>query len=406
MKYDILKFNTDDLDVKINANRISGLLSKQIQKSSARVFSEGKIYSSAFVGNCSDEELISKARKDGNVGLEFDYELPQTAALKALVPSSTNREKALEDFKEFFGQLQEDYPSLIWNGTATFSSTATSFQGSYTGDLHSGGDNSQLGLTFKNLGSIEMEGYIYLRSAGLNFKKIRADHEPLLQVVGKKAEIRSKKMPVLLVEPYDLVGRLDKDVRPDRYHAGSSPLTGKLGQKIFSSQFQLSDYSWAPEHGLFDRFDGEGVHHHNPSIFKDGVLTNILYDLRQAKKAGKQSTGNGKRAYNSGVSFGHHELIVNPGTQNFWDLVKSVPECLVVTMGFGGGINDQWDYSTPVQTAYLARHGELIGKIPPVTITGNLQQILGDDLIGVTKGGLAGALQTSILTHMEVLVHN
>lgn len=406
MKYDILKINTATTELIINANKLTGLKSNNIEKSGARVFKNGKIFSSAFVGTIADEALLTKAESAGNVGLDYDYDLPTTKDLQSLHPSNNSGTNGVQLFTEFFSDLRKEFPNLNWSGKANFSISQTRFSSNYTGTLQSSGDSLEWNLLYKRFGIADFaDGYVAFNGTHFDFKKVLNTYGDLLKVVDQKASLSSQKMPVLLVEPSDIADRLSQDLRPDRYHNGSSFLSKKLGEQIFSPQVNLKDISYSPANGKFDRFDGEGVLHHNPTIFENGTFTNVLYDLRQAKKAGVQSSGNGKRDFNTGASFGLFGLSFVPGKDDMWDMLKSVPECLVVTMGYGGGISDQWEYSSPVQVGYLFRNGQAIGRVPGVTIKGELKDILGKDLLGVSSNGLGESLNPAVLTQMDVIAH-
>lgn len=407
MKYDILNFKTDVTELKINGNKLDGLQTQRIQKSAARVFKQGQIFSAAVVGEFSEAQLLEKAERPGNVGLAYDYDLPETASLQSYHPPTTeSRDKGLLLFKDFFLELQKEYPHLNWSGAAKFRHTLKRFTGNYGGTLESGGADIQWFLLYKRFGSADFaEGFVSFQGTHFNFHKTFRSCEPLLKAVNSSASISAKKMPVLLLEPWTITERLAKDLRPEKYHAGSSFLSGKLDTAIFSPQVTLKDISYSPQHGKFDRFDGEGVLHQNPVIFENGRFTNLLYDLRQAKKAQTQSTGNGLRNFNSGASFGLHDLALSPGQDDIWDMLKSVPECLVVVMGYGGNTSDQWEYSSPVQVGYLFRHGQAVGRVPPLSIKTSFKDLLGKDLIGLSREGFGGSLNPAILTQMEVITH-
>jgi PmbA protein len=407
MKHDILKFTTNLTTLKIQANKVDGLKTKKIEKTAARVFKNGQIFSSAHIGTISDEALLAKAESAGNVGLEYEYALPNAAAVESLHFTNPSREQGIKQFTEFFEDLKKDFPEMNFsNGSIEFEKNSTRFSSNYTGAMVSGGDKVKWELLYKRYGITDFaDGYLYFDGVHSNFDKIRRQVQPILEAVPKTASIESKKMPVMFFEPYDIGSRLSQDLRPERIHGGSSPLSTKVGEKVFSDQISFKDISYMPERGRFHRFDGEGVRHHNPVIFDKGVFSNVLYDLRQAHKANKQSTGNGRRDFNAGASFSFFELAMAPGQEDMWDLLKNVPECLVIHMGYGGGISPQWEYSSPVQVGYLVRHGQVVGRVPSVSVKGHLSEILGKDLIAVAKNGWCDSLVPAFLTQMEVLSH-
>jgi len=406
MQHDLLKFQTDMTALKIQGNKISGLQTQKIQKSGARVFKNGQVYSSAYVGSINDQALLEKAERTGNVGIAYDYALPITSAFESQHGAKVSREVGLSRFKDFFHDLQKQYPHLYWSGHANFMKSSQSFSSSYTGNLYTSGETVEATLLYKQFGSADFaEGWMFISGPEYDFNKVHAMAEPLLKAVGQKAAIDSKKMPVLLMDNWSFIERIAMDLKPEKFHAGSTALSGKLGEQIFSSQVSFQDVSLSPAQGRFKGFDGEGVLHTNPMVIENGTFNKVLYDLRQATKANTKSTGNGLRDFNTGVNCGVHELVLAPGKTPMWEMIKSLPECLVVAMSYGGTITEQWEYSYPVQVGFLFRHGQPVGRVPSVSVKGLFKEILGKDLIAISSDSFAGPFAPCVLTQMEVVGH-
>ncbi|WP_413581650.1 metallopeptidase TldD-related protein [Bdellovibrio sp. HCB288] len=406
MQHDILTLSTDKAEMKAQGNRITSLQTQKIQKSAARIFKNGQIFSSAVVGATTSEILLEKAERPGNMGISYDYELPKTAALLSHLSPKQAREMKLAAFKSFFEDLCKDYPQLNFSGRFAVEKLESSFKSSYTGTLESSGEKNEGYLLYKRFGSTDFaEGFFNLDGETPDFVEIRKKYEPILQAVSLTSSIESKKMPVLIFDYDDIIQRITKDIKPSKFHGKSSYLSGKLGDSFFSSQVTLKDLSFDPEKGFFDRFDGEGVLHENPTVFDKGVFTNVLYDLRQAKKSGKQSTGNGRRYFDTGINCVPHNLTLMAGQAKAWDMIKDIPECLVLVASYGGSISEQWEFSNPVQVGMLFRHGKAVGRVPSVSVKGMMKDILGKDLIGISSDTYSFTQSPAILTQLEVISH-
>lgn len=406
MQHDIIRFTEDLTELKVKGGKITGLKSQKIQKSSARLFKNGQIFSSAILGNVSAEQLLEMADQKGNVGVNYEYNLPSTPATNIVEGILESREVGIQKYHDFLSFILKTYPNLNWSGTAKFKTNEIHFVSSYTGDLKSAGESVEVLLLYKKFGSTEFaDGYFVISGNDYDFLSSFNKFEPIIGSVELKASIESKKMPVLLLDGEDITRRISEDIKPEKFHGGGSYLSGKLGQALFHKDVTLEDVGFSPRNGLFTKFDGEGVLHKNPSIFEQGIFSGITYDLRLAHKFDMQSTGNGFRQYNTGVTCKLNNLSLKPGQTPMWEMLKSVPECLVVVMGFGGAINEQWDYSTPVQVGLLFRNGKPIGRVPSVSIKGRLDKFLSEDLIGISSDGYSSSLSPAILTQMEVIVH-
>ena len=64
----------------------------------------------------------------------------------------------------------------------------------------------------------------------------------------------------------------------------------KVGTKVFDERFSLADDALDPR-GLPKSFDFEGVPKQRVELVRAGVLTDVVWDRRTAKRAGRESTG-------------------------------------------------------------------------------------------------------------------
>jgi hypothetical protein len=406
MQHDILTFSTDMTEIKGHGNHLTSIQTQKIVKSAARIFKNGQIFSSAIVGATSPELLLEKAERPGNMGLAYGYELPKTAALQSHIPTKQSRDAKLAAFKNFFEDLCKDYPHLNISGRYAVKRNGKSFKSSYTGELESSGEFAEGYLLYKRFGSTDFaEGFLNLDGGTADFVQIRNKYEPIIQAVSLTSSLDSKKMPVLIFDYDDIIQRIIQDLKPTKFHAGGSYLSGKLGQSILSSQVTMRDLSFAPEFGMFERFDGEGVLHANPLVFDNGVFTNTLYDLREAQKAGTKSTGNGLRNFDTGINCKPHKLNFDMGKTKALDMIKDIPECLVLVASYGGSISEQWEFSNPVQVGMLFKYGKAVGRVPSVSVKGLVKDMLGKDLIGISSDIYSFTQSPAILTQLEVITH-
>ena len=176
---------------------------------------------------------------------------------------------------------------------------------------------------------------------------------------------------------------------------GISLLAGKEGQKIASDCFTLKEdpnYSKA----LYNvPFDSEGVTTKAKAFIDKGVFTTAIYNLRSAAMAGKESTGNGfKSGYKANVGTSFTNLIVEPGTKNFEELVESVGDGVYITElnGLHAGVNTiSGDFSLFCE-GYRIKNGKIDKAVEQITISDNFYNVLmkisevGNDVISEPHG--------------------
>ena len=147
---------------------------------------------------------------------------------------------------------------------------------------------------------------------------------------------------------------------------GASPLAEKLGSKIFDDRFTLTDnplIDYASDSGTHD---GEGVPHRINTLVENGSVNSFLYDLDTAGRAGAESTGNGPGC-------GTTNLIITEGDTPYSDMIKNIPEGLVVedVIGLGQSNVINGEFSVNVNLGYKIENGEIVGRVKDTMLAGN-----------------------------------
>jgi PmbA protein len=207
---------------------------------------------------------------------------------------------------------------------------------------------------------------------GLGLKKREIDHREmarktvvLFRMAENTATVRSGQMPVIF-SPEGirvLLLALSLGVDGKNVFLGSSPLAGKLGEKIADERFSITDNPLIDYAGGSSTYDGEGVPHQATPLIENGVLRNFLYDLDTAGRAGAKTTGNG-------VGCGPTNLVVNEGTTAYEDMVKQTKEGLLVhsVLGLGQGNPMSGEFSVNLHVAYKIENGEVVGRVKDVML--------------------------------------
>ncbi len=169
---------------------------------------------------------------------------------------------------------------------------------------------------------------------------------------------------------------------------GMSKLKGKEGEKIASDIVTITDDPMREGCPVQTSFDDEGVATHKKTVVDGGVLKTLLYDLTTAIKAGKETTGNGRRGgniapYNFGICAGEdsqEQLFQKAGNGIYVTGVK----------GLHAGANAiTGDFSVESE-GFLIENGKKAGPIKSFTVAGNFFELLKsiDALGNETKWGI------------------
>lgn len=159
---------------------------------------------------------------------------------------------------------------------------------------------------------------------------------------------------------------------------GLSLLKDKEGKSIASPFVSIIDDPFEKQ-GLARRsFDDEGVATSYREIVSSGMLETLLYDLKTAKKADRESTGHAyKSSYNSSLEIAPTNFFIVPA-EGEGDLVGKVEEGILITSlsGLHSGANTiSGDFSLAATGLYI-EGGVIKHAVKQMTIAGNFFELL------------------------------
>ena len=373
MKYDILSVNEESLSIQVVAGKVESSRNKNISKKGVRLFENNKIYTTSFVGDIADEDLVKKAQASKSVGIPYDYDLPNYQDKKVVDeesfqgPLNTIQEK-IELTNDYLAKFSNEF---IFNGKFTRSYYTLSLKNDEGRILQKKYGINEWYYIFKKVGSANlMDGYIEEVAKTSNLEDVFSKNIPYLDVFKNELKFQSGKYPVLFVENSELTYKLSESLRVDKYFEGTALFSGKLNEKIFNKDFSLYDVNYSPDHGVYRQFDEEGTVRKISKLplIENGVFKNVIADLRNAKKYGVEVTGNGSRNFDSSTSLSFNRLVIGGGKRSTQEILKCLDNCVVVFMASGGDFTDKGDFSTPLQLAYLVQKGDIIGRLPQLTV--------------------------------------
>lgn len=402
----VIKINTKEFAIEAAGGQIVSVRNKDITKAGARIFSDGYVYSSSFVGEIGDDELVENAKKNEEGRIAFDYEITdQGKKLKeiCLNENADIKQAFLKEYNQRLSTIKEKFPNLIFSGKANYTRENRTLN-----DMQSHYDEFVWYFMFRHKDSASIiDGYFGSGSIGnWEFEKEINRYIPFLDIYENIVTIDNGTYPVIFASSAQLVSKLAESSRIDLYKKGTVIFNDKLGKKIVNEKVTLQDVSYDPELCAVAPFDGEGFIRDNYklNIIENGVFKTLISDARNAKKYGVPATGNGQRNFDSGVLLGTNTLTLAAGQKPTEDILNSLDKCLVIEMAGGGDFTDSGDFSSPVQVGFMLENGKVTGRLPQITIKSSLQRMFGEDLVEVGSDYYSGLDHCpGFVTKMEVL---
>jgi len=160
--------------------------------------------------------------------------------------------------------------------------------------------------------------------------------------------------------------------------AGISYLVEKVGKKVASDSFSLTDHGYR-EGALGGRgFDDEGMPTRSTPLIESGVLRGYLHNLTTAKKWKAESTSN------AGLVQPHAwNLEVAEGDAGYEEMVKGIRRGIILTSNWYTRFKNYrtGEFSTvPRDGAYLVENGEVVKSLKGMRLSDDLQRIFSSVL--------------------------
>ena len=179
----------------------------------------------------------------------------------------------------------------------------------------------------------------------------------------------------------------------DLAQEGLSVYTNRLGEEVASPLITVIDDGSLPHKRGSSHFDDEGTPTQRTVLIDKGVLKSYMHDRLSAMKAGRQSTGNGRRE-----SYRHRPIprmtntMIAPGSTEPSSIISSVERGLLVKKMGGGQVNTvNGDFVFEVTEGYLIDKGKVGEPVRGATLTGSGPEVIKIiDMVGSDLGFAIG----------------
>jgi PmbA protein len=210
-------------------------------------------------------------------------------------------------------------------------------------------------------------------------------------------KIATTTAPVLLVPEIarGFFGHFVGAIRGGSQYRRASFLLDAAGQQVFPQWLQISERPHLRKALGSAPFDNEGVATRDRELVENGVLTGYVLSTYSARKLGLKTTGN---------AGGTHNLIVQPGSEDFDALLRRMNRGLVVTELMGHGVNGvTGDYSRGA-AGFWVEDGAIAYPVHEITIAGNLKQMYRDIVAVGNDVDVRGGIRTGSVLLGEVTI--
>jgi PmbA protein len=385
---EVVKISQETTKIAYEGNKLKTSQVKETSGVTARVLKDGRLGFSSTSDASATDKLITNVLESAKFGEVLPLNFPSPAPS----PSVTTYDRAIEEFSiSHMVEIGQEIIELLIDSEPTATVDVSLERGieSFSLQNNSGAEISftRSPLTITIIAKrVRGDDFLYQYSVQ-GMTRLEEDYLFAAEGLAKNferakqsASVSSGRMPVLfaprgaLTMCVPLLQALDgKNV-----YTGISPMSEKLGQKIFDEKLSVDDdplldgrYGSAP-------FDSEGVVHRRNPLIENGVVKTFYNDLKTAAQMGVEPTGNGSRGLFNPPSPSATNLVVRPGDTPLEEMLASIEEGLLVNdvLGLGQGNTLSGAFSNPLALAFKIEGGEIVGRVKDVSIAGNVYELL------------------------------
>lgn len=381
-KYTIID---DEVSVKIAGSAPESLRAKRIKRTGLRVYQDGLIGVSGYMGEEGEAAALERAR--AALANKVPYPCQPEAGLKRRQEEGGKpfTAEALDaEAAAVLAALKKDFPQFIFTSSGIKSGTSTVTLKNDAGlDLASAVTSHSFGMMYKLATSASIldgwfstDGPAYDRAAYLAYAAEMLSAQ--LNPVALPAEGR---LPVFFEDSDALVRMIfARELSGMNYGSGGSLFSGKAGQQLFSDALTLRNGRARNE---LPFFDAEGLAGEGFAYVENGVLKAPFCDKKTAGKFGFAPSGSAAAAYDGAPETGPACAVIQPQGKTVKEMLGGQP-AIYVSVASGGDFTSEGAFGTPVQVAFLMKDGKLVGKLPELQLSSHVYDMYGKDFLGVS----------------------
>lgn len=166
---------------------------------------------------------------------------------------------------------------------------------------------------------------------------------------------------------------------------GSSAYAGRIGEQVASPLISAYDDGTIPGRRGSLLYDDDGTPSQRTTLIEKGILTEYMWDLVEARRMNRASTGNGRRQ-----SFRHLPMprmtntFIGAGEHDPQEIIKETKKGIYIKEMAGGQAEiAKGDFVFNATEAYLIEDGKLTAPVRGATVMGNGPKVLTEiDMVG------------------------
>lgn len=398
--------NLKEISINIVQSNIKSVRKKDITKTGFRVYDNGFIGIAGAVGKIDEVELEKRGIENLKLEIPYPYE-PSTNLVKKVDYRKEifSHEEFVKEVETLLQILRDEFPNFIFSNSIYIQEFETKLINDKGLDLTHIDRVVAVGLVIKEKDSVNVfDAFSTFVDREYSREKILNNTREILAAYKNKVELPAKgKLPVVFMGDDGLpLMKIADELNGYKVGTGASLFKDFIGEKKFSHKFTLYQSAEEEELSGVEFFDAEGVVNTDfrYTLIENGKIITPYTDKKTASQFNLPLTGSASAEYDKVPSLVPRNITVKSSDKTLKELLNGGLG-VVVLIASGGDFTQEGVFGTPVQLAFLTDGEKLIGRLPELTVSGELYSMFGDDFIGKSRDkGLLG--QKTIAFNLDV----
>jgi PmbA protein len=383
--------SSEDTPIEFENNRLKTLQTKALQGVALRLICNGKLGFASSTDLTRLEDLVDAAVQTAQIGsiAEFEfateldhaslsdgsngsdgshnngYQPPTTAELV------TVGDRLIQQVHDYNSEILVDVGFHVRSGRVKIATSSQVY-----GERKSQSTSASIsGNLVRGEDFLQAYSYDVTRDRPLDYDKMLAELLQKYRRAEQTATISSGSYPVLFLPraiASSMGGLFGTVLSGQTIVQKSSPLTDKVGEKLFDERLTLAE---DPTQGTSAcAFDDEGTPTSRKAYIENGVVKGFYWDRRWAARGDRSSSGNGFRGGLSRPSPSMVNLFLSPGKTALADLIAGMEEGVIVDQVLGAGQSNQLagEFSVNLDLGYKVEQGKIVGRLKNTMVAGSI----------------------------------
>ncbi len=394
---------SENTSAHFEANALKGVDANDAMGAALRIVKDGRVGFSSTSNLDDPQALVDAAIETAPFGAEAQFEFPGAQSYPDVRPYDSSVEEAtLEEMvavgERAIADLRAYSTEVQVEGGVGRSTSTVALVNSRGGSVDY--ERSRFQIGFEGT-VIRGEDMLFTPEGESSVAALRDPSGVVASIIRQlewaqeTAAVETKSMPVVLMPTAVrglLLAPLLSGLSGKSVLHGTSPLAGRLGERIVDERFSLTDDPTLASSPGARPADDECVASRRLPLIASGVASAFFYDLQTAGQAGAASTGSGERGLGSLPGPSTSVLLVDEGDTALDDMISGMDEALIVERLLGAGQNNVLggDFSANVLLGYKVEHGKIAGRVMNTMVSGNAYRVLNDVLALGSEGRWVG----------------